>query len=137
MTKPENFIMNTDYATLKNDAKTTFALTLTGGQVIGAGATLRVFSTQAIGVAGASERALIHSSKETNYWVGNILTISRTGLVSGTPAAYQTVAELYRNSATELTAQVTIFNPYASALTAVSGDEVFTFVVSTFVPPFA
>lgn len=137
MTKPESFILTTDYATLKNDAKTTLTITLPGSQNITAGNTLLLTATATIGVAGASERAQIYSSKLTYYWAGNIVSIARDGLVGGSPSSYNTVAELYRSSATQVTAQVSIFNPYAGTLTTEAVDEVFTFAVATFIPPFA
>lgn len=137
MTKPENFTLTTDYATLKNDATTTLTLTLPGSLSIAAGNSYLLTTTASVGAAGASERSQIRSSKWTYYWLGNILSIAQDGLVGGSPANYLTVAELYRSSPTQVTAQVSIFNPYAGTLSTVAGDETFTFYVSTFLPPFA
>lgn len=137
MTKPENFTLTSDYATLKNDATTSLTITLPGSLSIAAGGNYLLTATASIGTAGASERSQIHSSKWTYYWLGNILSIARDGLVGGSPANYLTVAELYRSSATQVTAQVSIRNPYAGTLSTVAGDETFTFYVSTFLPPFA
>lgn len=131
MTKPENFHINTDYATLKNDDEATLSIVLPGSSVIAPGGTLLLTQTITIGRAGASERSQIHSSKEGVYWIGHIVSVARTG-----SALYNSVAELYRSSSTQLTAQVSVFNPGASALTTVAGDETFTFSFATFIPPF-
>lgn len=137
MTKPENFTLTTDYATLKNDATTTLTLTLPGSLSIAAGNSYLLTTTASVGAAGASERSQIRSSKWTYDWLGNILSVAQDGLIGGSPANYLTVAELYRSSATQVTAQVSIRNPYAGTLSTVAGDETFTFYVSTFLPPFA
>lgn len=135
MTKPESFISSTDYATLKNDGNGTATLTVPASQTVGSGGVYRIEASVAVGTAGASERAQIHSSVLGQRFVGSVLSVSRTGVAGGSSSPYTILAHLYRSSATTLTAVVEIRNPYGSTLTGFATAETFTFYFSTFIPP--
>lgn len=136
MTKPESFSYISDFPSLKNDGKTTLTVTLPGSSVIAGGATLSLTATATLGTAGATERTQIYSSKLVYYWVGPALEIAREGSYAGVLGTYYTTAELYRSSATQVTALVYIANTSGSTLTTEAGDETFTFDVASFIAPF-
>lgn len=137
MTKPENFIGDSDYATLKNDAWALLTVTFPGSQAISGGGTLSFSDSTTAGVAGASERAQIYSSKIDLRYVGSILVVSRNATSSFGSIPYSMVADLSRTGPNTLTASVTVVNNQAFTITTASGSEMFTFYVATFVPPFA
>lgn len=132
---PSQFIITSDYATLKNDATGQLSVTVPSSVVVGAGSTFSTSSSIEIGVAGASERSQIHSSKTGQYYVGNMLDIIKNGNAGGT-ALYDVFVDLSRTGPTTLTMTATIFNPYGVTLTGESGAETFTADVATFLPPF-
>ena len=137
MTKPENFISTTDYATLKNDATITFQVTIPGGTVILGGGTYNLGQDFTVGSIGASERAKIASSKDGNIFYSTLqMSTVRVGTVLGFPAVYNTNAYLRRSGPNTLRAELVIFNPYSDPLTGEAGDQVFTYEVNTFLSPF-
>lgn len=137
MTKPENFISTTDYATLKNDGYITFSVTLPGGIVVPANDTYTQGQDFTIGSIGASERARIASSKDGNIFYSTLqLSTLRFGSVLGTPTIYNNNAYLRRSGANTLRAELVVYNPYSDPLITEAGDQVFTFEVNTFLSPF-
>lgn len=136
MSKPERFISNSDYASLKNDGVTTLTVTF-DEPTIPASTTVVRTATATVGQAGATDRAQIHSSKLGNRYLGNTLLVARTGNDGFGPVSYSIVAELFRSSPDVVTASVSVRNPYGSTLTTEAGAETFTFYVATFIPPFA
>lgn len=137
MTKPENFILTTDYATLKNDDRNdALSVTVPSSQTVGAGAVYSITDTVTVGSNVASIRSRMRSSKETNWYVTQSLHILRTGTVSGSPASYDVLAVVTRQTATTVRLTAFIRNPYGSTLTGASGSETFTAVVNTFLSPF-
>lgn len=139
MAKPENFISNSDYATLKNDSPgpgtisvTLTPITLTAGQLYTATNTLT------IGAHNASSRVRIASSKDGGtYYAGSVFIANRTGQTAGPfDVPYDVIGYLTRTSPTVVTATVAVTNPYAEDMIMATGDEVFTFEISTFLSPF-
>ena len=144
MTKPSQFILNTDYATLKNDASGTVSVTAPGSQVVPAavgpvGGYLEYHTDIEIGVAGSITRLQISSSKESNtVYSTRTLDILRLGTVLGFPGVpYNIIAFTYRTAPTTLRCIVYVSNPNTDPLTTAVGDETFTFYVNTFIPPYA
>lgn len=133
MTKPENFILNTDYAAPKNDDSGTFSITVPSNISVPA-AGISLIETKQIGSAGANLRARMSSTKDGNRWFC-VPTVyyDRTGSMGG----YFLFATVHRISATELRFTVFIPNPYGSTMTGAAGSETINVVVNTFIPPFS
>lgn len=137
MTKPSRFILNTDYATLKNDATGSGSVVVPGSTNVAGNSSVSYSTDITIGAQGAFTRGRIRSSKEGSRWiVANAIGYIRTGTTLGSPATYDIFAFLWRPDATTLRLQVHIQNPYSSTLTTASGDETIDFYVNTFLPPF-
>lgn len=137
MSKPDNFILNSDYATLKNDARNSASVTFPGSQSIGANVVRSYQSTINLGEGGSSIRSRISSSKDSNNWYAcTSIYYIRTGTVSGSPATYDLRGVITRTSPTEVTVIAAVLNPYGSTLVTASGDEVLSFLVNGFLPPF-
>jgi hypothetical protein len=143
MVKPSQFILTTDYATLKNDDADSTSVTAPGAQVVPAavgplGGYLEYHTDLEVGVQGSITRLQISSSKQSNIvYSTRTLSLDRTGTVLGMPAIYSVVAFTYRVGPTTLRCQVYIQNPNADPLTTEAGNETFTFYVNTFIPPYA
>lgn len=136
MTAPENFISNSDYATLKNDDIDSVAVTLTS-KTLANGETYTATQDLVVGTTNASSRVRITSSKDSNTYAGSVFIANRTGTVPGPfSAPYDVVAYSTRINATTIRATVAITNPYASTLAMAAGSEVMTFQISTFLSPF-
>lgn len=137
MAKPENFISNSDYATLKNDDIDSVVVTLTS-KTLANGETYTSTQDLVIGTQNASSRVRISSSKDSsNTYAGSVFIANRTGTVPGPfSAPYDLVAYTTRITATTIRATVAITNPYASTLAMAAGSEVMTFEISTFLSPF-
>lgn len=140
MTKPESFISNTDYATLKNDSVIPGILSviLPGGVILSAGQIYTTSTTLSIGTINASSRIRVASSKDGGaYYAGLSLVATRTGFISGPVAVpYSVIAYLSRTSPTVITATISTANPYGENMIMAFGDEIFTFEISTFLSPF-
>lgn len=143
MTKPSDFILSTDYATLKNDDSDTTSVTAPGAVSVPAavgpvGGYVEYHQDLTIGTAGAITRLQIESSKNAGVvYAARTLSIDRTGTVGGSPANYSIIAFAYRTAPTTLRCQVYISNPNAGTLTTAAGDETFTFYINTFLAPYS
>lgn len=137
MTKADNFISSTDYASLKNDGYITFSLTLPGDITVPGNGTYTQSQDFTIGKVGASERVRIASSKDgTVFYSALQLSTLRFGMTDGSPTIYNNNAYLRRSSPTTLKAELVIYNPYSTPLITEAGDQVFYFEVNTFLSPF-
>jgi hypothetical protein len=140
MTKPGNFILTSDYATIANDGQATGTVAVPASVAVPANGS-RSFSTDlTVGGQGAATRSRIQSSKiGSKFYVGSVLASENTGTVLGIPGSpYTTYAFITRINATTARLLVYIPNPYSDPLTSDYGSvETFTFVINTFVPPFA
>ena len=137
MTKPNSFILNTDYASLKNDATGSGSVVIPASVNIGNAASVSYSTDLTIGAKGAFTRARIRSSKEGNRWIiANAVSYIRIGTVSSSAAVYEVFAFVWRPNPTTLRLQVHIQNPYSATLTTASGAETIDYYVNTFLPPF-
>lgn len=134
-----DFILSTDYATLKNDNNATIQVTFPGSTVVPAsvgvaGSAVEVHTDVTMGAPGAISRIQISSTKDAGiiHPARNVY-YNRTGDLG----SYQIVAFTYRTSPTTLRCSAFVTNPYNAILTTEAGDETFTFYVNTFLPPFA
>lgn len=137
--KASDFIQTSDYATLKNDAKTTLTVTLPATASIGASSVGTWTSTTTVGVPGSSIRARISSSVgSTVYMMNTVAYSSSTGAtVSGMPIGYDIYATVHRVSATQVRLSVFIPNPYGDTMNITGLARTITAVIATFLPPFA
>ena len=139
MTKPQRFILTTDYATLKNDATGTISVTLPSSASIGAASTSSWTTALTIGESGSSFRARITSSAGGGSFVGNsVVYISTSGAsLSGSSIGFDLYIAVHRTSSTELSLTAFIPNPYGSTLTINNLSRTITASVATFLPPHA
>lgn len=142
MTKPSQFILTTDYATLKNDDSDSSTVTAPGAQVVPAaigpvGGYVEYHTDVSIGTQGAISRLQIASSKGSDIvYSTRTLSFNRTGTILGNPADYSIIAFAYRVAPTTLRCQVYIQNPNSDPLVTEAGNETFTFYLNTFLAPF-
>ena len=137
MTKPSNFLVTTDYATLQNDDGGTTTVTAPGSASVTGSGSVEYHSDLAIGANASINRVQISSSKDSDTrYATQALYFQRSGTAGGSATSYNILAFVYRTSATNLRCQIYIPNPSSSTLTTASGNETFTFHVDTFIPPF-
>lgn len=134
-TFPENFIITSDFATLKNDSTAvTASVVIPSAYVVASGASAEWHSDIVAGTKGAAMRARIRSSKYGSRWLAAPQTnYTRTGSLG----TYTLVAYVYLVSAGTLRCSVSLSNPAGSSMTTEAGTETIDFSVSTFIPPFA
>ena len=139
MSNPNNFIHNTDYATLKNVTPAKSGTVVIPGGVVVAGNGYVEFHTDvALGSPGAVSRSRIRSNKEASKWrTGGSTDSLRFGVVSGSGAIYDVYAFVWQPTPGVIRFSALIQNPYSATLTGVAGDEVIDFYTNTFLPPFA
>lgn len=140
MVKPSQFILNTDYATLKNDATGSFSFVIPASIVIPAFDYYTASYNLTIGTAGAPARTFINSSQSPTLWfLGANLQIQIDGVdsISG-PVVYGCFIYISRSASNVVTATVVIYNTNGVGnLTTESTARTITIKVNTFLPPFA
>jgi hypothetical protein len=146
MTKPSNFILNSDYSTLKNDDSAEYSFTITGSKVIAASPPYSFIQTETFDVGaslGATQRVQIETSLEPDKWYsGSALQYIANGTYSASgPTQYPTQMVVYRTSSTQVTVLVLIANqggPFgAGSLTTEATTRTVRIRVATFIPPFS
>jgi hypothetical protein len=133
--QPENFIINSDYATLKNDSiAVTATVSVPASVAVGTNGTLEYHTDISAGTAGASVRCRIRSSKFGSRWMATPqMSYSRLG----SAGPYSLVAFVYVVSPGVIRCSVNMQNPSGVPMTTEAGVETIDFSVSTFIPPFA
>ena len=136
MTKPSNFILHSNYATLKNNANGSLSVTIPNGSSIGANQT-RTFSTDiALGKSGGSLRA--RGRVNSGIWapgtaIGTQLNMEipdyGTGIVTQPATAY-----LIWINASTVRLIVNVQN-YAPATMFIRANYTFEFKINTFLAP--
>jgi hypothetical protein len=135
--QPEEFILTTDYATLKNDDSGTFQLVVPGSMSIASGATYTNSSDVILGDDSVNLRSQINSSRASTIWVATTqLDLPRTGTVLGSPSPYTLFTTVDRVGTNTIRVAAAIFNNAANTLTTQSGAETITFDLRTFLSPF-
>lgn len=138
MSKPESFILDTDFPTLKNDANGNATIIIPGSLSIAANTSYVSNADINIGVQGAVSRGRIQSTINSNEWqVGQLMYYFRTGTILGNPAFYTVYAFFYRVSPTILRAQIYIPNGQTDTLIGEATTQTVNFYANTFLPPFA
>jgi hypothetical protein len=140
MTKPSNFILNTDYATLKNDDTNSLSVAITDSGVLAFGATKVYESFLDIGTANAGLRVQMYSSAtSSDIWCAMGMTVPVT--ITVTPGSstftYNLPVTLERVSATSVRLY-SIFYSYGVGVSMriTSGYQTITADVATFLSPF-
>lgn len=137
MTKPNEFTSSSDFATFKGDAKGNGTVNVPSSVVVAGSGIYTNSIDLTIGKQGAIVRGQISSSKEASeFYSGQMMSVERTGTVSGSPATYSVYAFFHRPSPTTLRLQVIVPNPYSPTLVGAAGVETFTFFANTFIPPY-
>ena len=125
--KPLNFILNTDYATLKNDSTTqTITLSLPA-TTLTAGRPVLVSTTSTVGVSGAPMDFDINYSMTTARYITNFIQINET--------QYSATIALFRSGANTVKVKASMFYGGPSASITCTARTV-TVRVRTFIPPF-
>jgi len=142
MTKPSNFIINSDYATLRNSQLgLTASVTVPSGAVVPARASREWVQDITIQAPYAISSCRISSSKYYNRWiVCNTMDMMWThgDLSDGSTGVwYDVYCFVRRLNATTVRFAAVITNTYDFELTCDPFDETFNLVMNTFVPPFA
>lgn len=132
MPYPEDYIINTDLATINNTGSGVGVVTLPSGQFVPAGSVWTATQDVAVGGAG-SLRVLINSSKIAGMWYpGTVLRVTRTWS-NGQPI--DAVVSAWRINTSTVRIQISLFNPGTNA-TAPAGNEVFTVRIANMGMPF-
>ena len=138
MSRPSEFILDTDFPTLKNDGSGSTEVTITGSATIAGSSSASYTSDLTIGVQGSVSRARFKSTvTDTTWHSGTQREFIRVGQESGSPAFYSMYAFTYRLDANTIRCIVYIPNPYAGTLTLDTTSYTVSFYVNTFIPPFA
>lgn len=139
MSKPENFILNTDYATLKNDSDDVYITLVVPASInIANGSSYSQYIDGTVGAQGAIQQMTIkHSGFPSNAeYVTPALTYYQYGTVGGSQVVYTMIVETFRVSPT--TVRLRIYIPNFIGGTLITEPTVRTIVckVSTFLSPF-
>jgi len=130
--KPLKFILNSNYATLKNDSvTTTVTVTIPGGDSI-AGSSYRSYTADvSVGSIGAPMEVQInYSIGSQRFAVGSMQIIEN----AGTGTQYQGTVSVQRPSASVARLRVDYFNGNVGAITTVARTA--TAYIRTYLPPF-
>lgn len=138
MNNPNNFIVTTDFATIKNDdSDNTLSVTIPSSVVVGPGSIYTQTSVVTVGSSVSNIRGRIRSSKDGRWVVGGSISIYRIGTNIYGPAFYDILVTITRESATQVRLTAFIRNIDTIAITCEAGAETFSAEVNTFLSPFA
>ena len=141
MTKPSNFILDTDFTTYKNDAIGSIVFTIPGSISIPVNTSYKASYSTTLGTAGAPSRAFINSSASpANWYVGQSLQVVADGIDSlFGPYQYFYIIYITRTGPNTVTANVQIDNYGfgSGTLTTETTARTITVKLATFIPPFA
>ena len=140
MTKPSNFILDTDFATYKNDAIGAITFTIPGSIAIAANTRYVASYSTTLGTNGAPSRAFINcSASPTKWFVGQLLQVVADGVDSSFgPYSYFYIIYITRTGPNTVTATVEIdnYSPGSGTLTTESTPRTINVKLATFLPPF-
>lgn len=133
---PGYFILNSDFATLKNDDNGTMTITIAAGTIAG-GATYTVESTSTLGSTNASVRAyMVASNASTKYCVGSSMTFAVNVTQAGATYDFSACANLERASSSTIRLYCNIPNFSPSDTLTINSSVTITAKISTFLSPF-
>ena len=142
MTKPEDFIMNTDYVSLPNDDKDTVAVTIPAGVTIASGSSANYTQDVAVGSKGSYLRVRLNIAGVTypNLTPGTTAVIYQTNGsmpslgVTGLP--YAIAILVYRISATHVRIHARIVSTYPATFNCNNPAITATATINTYISPF-
>lgn len=138
MNNAEDFILTTDFATLKNDDAGTISVTIPNVTSIPAATVYSWYNEIEVGAVGSSVRAVIYTDKDIRKFYSTTLFHYYTGgTVSGSPTLVGINCFLHRTSKTTLRLTCFLQNPYGSTMTITGLSQTVTANFVTFLPPFA
>ena len=138
MSKPNNFILTTDYPTLKNDDINSFTITIPPAFLVDFEGYYEDEEVLTIGTKGSLIRTTCKSDKDGREFTGNsFMTIGYGKWGAGsTPTPYNILIDMYRKTATTLAVRVYIPNLTPGILLTENITEVITIKAATFLSPF-
>ena len=140
---PSNFILNSDFATLKNSERgLTATITVTASKFIVANSYWEQHVDIPITEAYAVSTARISSSRNSNRYLScNYLDMvymdGYTDSAGDWIVTYNVEAFIFRLSSNVVRFQIYIRNPYGEILVTDGTAETFSLYMNTFVPPLA
>ena len=130
--KPLKFIINTDFATLKNDSNTISGIiTVPAGVNIPSGVYLTYTSDIVVGTIGAPMECQLNYSAGTQRWVTDNIQVTENTFTAN---QYDGTIFIYRLNQTTARVQITYFNGTGGAVNTKSRTVSVT--IRTFIPPF-
>lgn len=140
MTKPNNFILNTDFATLKNDDTASVDLAITSASpALNYGENYTYSNTVDVGTINASIRCQIRTSlAPTVIYSSPQMQITLRATIAGGVQDYPATVFVTRTDANTITIKCNIYG-YAVGQTVqiTGGFQTITADISTFLSPFA
>lgn len=132
MSKPKKYILNSEFATLKNDSDTkTITVSIPATSIPGGGTIQTYTGTATLGDVGSPIEYDINYSSTTRRWkTARFDFVENEGL--GTQ--YQGAVFIYKSGASTVTVRVVVFNGNAGAVT--KNARTVTVRVRTFLSPF-
>ena len=131
MTKPRDFILDSDYASLKNDNRGRLTLTIPAGATIPSGGSTTWSTELDIGTVNASLRTQMQSSLVPSQWTpGNMRVIDMNMNYSGTPSLESGMVSIIRVSPTRIRLYCTHFNFAPFTISVITGQTITADVVT-------
>lgn len=140
MSNPNNFILNTDYATHKNDDNGQVTLYIGQSPVMNYGDNYTYESSLTIGAADSGIRCQMQSSAITGIWSTPQMQITlqaTTSTVPATVADYPATVYIERTSPTTLKLKCNVYGMAVGLTQQITGKfQTITADVATFLSPF-
>jgi hypothetical protein len=140
MTKPSNFIENSDYASLKNDDTVLVSVAITDSGLLAYGASKVYESFVTVGIVNAGLRVQMYSSATPNdIWncMGMTVPVTVTVTPGGTTFSYNLPVVVERVSPTQMRIYSIFFsNGVGVSMRITSGYQTITADIATFLSPF-
>lgn len=137
MSKPSNFIMSSDYASVGSDGSGTITVTIPANTVI----TPAEYDYSVVGTAnigsksGGNFRCVASSSKGSGYFYGTAFwTLGQgwAGAPINSAVPYNTRINIYRTSPTQIAVRATVINNLYPAATLTTSAQAETITVKLF-----
>lgn len=127
MSRFKNFIITSEFATLKNLRTINSNITIPSGSIIAPNQTgVWEQNIPIENTAGSIERTSVYSNRNNIRVIGNSIYLQRSG--------YGISLSVYKTSQNNLRISAEIFNPTSSNITT-GAEEIFDFTVNIFVSP--
>lgn len=146
MASLEDFTLNTDYGSLKNDDATSVIITVPASSTV-AGNSIRRFTQDiTIGSPFGLLNLMIKNNRSgtgssnpggaNRFYVAGIqLSYTRTGKADGNDAVYSVMVYAYHISQNTVRCVVEIMNPYSVTLTTATQSDAYTLNIRTLLLP--